>query len=547
MNSFTINTGSPVSAADASYFAAGRIPRVQARRSLRERVADAWTPIRAKYDAAQTTDENAKHWLAADDLSARTANSLAVRATLRKRARYEVANNSWAKGMVKTFANEVVGTGPRLQIQTPNPRANAIIEGRWRQWAAAVDLPARLRLVAETRLIDGEAFGIFAYNPRLECDVKLDLKLVEADQITTPFPKWGDPTAVDGIRFDPYGNPHEYDFLPYHPGGSGEFAAYTYNLTPIVYQASQVLHWFRLERPGQARGIPDITPALPLFAQLRRYTLAVLMAAELAASFAAIIKTDLPPGVEAPDEFEPFEVADIVRGMFQMLPAGTDMTQFRAEQPTANYGEFIDRLLKEIARTFEMPYGTATGDSSQYNYSSGRLDIQAWIRKVLIERAWHERYLTRIMNAWIREAAAIPGYLPIADLGPPQSWRRQWHWDGFKHVDPSKEASANDTELRNLTRTLTELASEDGQDVLEKLNTIAREVEACKSLGLTHPASAPAPKPGGFGAGRPGGEQADSGDKESSDKQPAKNATDKANKPPTENDAEEVAGATNRE
>jgi capsid protein len=52
-----------------------------------------------------------------------------------------------------------------------------------------------------------------------------------------------------------------------------------------------VIHWFRKDRPGQNRGLPDILPALPLFAQLRRYTQAVLAAAESAANVAIFMKT----------------------------------------------------------------------------------------------------------------------------------------------------------------------------------------------------------------------------------------------------------------
>ncbi len=491
---FTLSNLQAPSAIDAAYFAgaASHGPRASARSSLRDRVMAAWGPIRAKYDAAQTTDENSKHWANADDLSARMANRKDVRDILRKRARYERDNNSYLKGMVKTYANEVVGTGPRLQVQTSNEAANRVIEQRWRDWTAATDLPAKLRMIAESRLIDGEMFAIFTSNPILDCPVKLDFRLIEADQVTTPFPKYGDITAVDGIRFDAYGNPSEYDILPYHPGGSGEFGVSFYTLDPIVYRAEQVLHWFRLERAGQARGIPDITPALPLFAQLRRYTLAVLMAAELAASFAAIIKTDYPPNGDAPADVDPFEVADIVRGMFQMLPAGTSMQQFKAEQPITGYGEFVDRILKEASRSLEMPFGTATGDSSQYNYSSGRLDVQAWMRKVTIERSWHARYVDRVFKAWIAEASRIHGYLPVDDLGPPETWSRQYHWDGFKHVDPSKESAAIDAGLRNLSVSLTSIAAEEGNDVVEKLTTISREVELCKKLNLPHPALTPA-------------------------------------------------------
>ena len=53
--------------------------------------------VRARYDAAQTTVENAKHWAMADALSADGAASADVRRKLRQRARYEVANNSYAK------------------------------------------------------------------------------------------------------------------------------------------------------------------------------------------------------------------------------------------------------------------------------------------------------------------------------------------------------------------------------------------------------------------------------------------------------------------
>ncbi len=60
-----------------------------------------------------------------------------------------------------------------------------------------------------------------------------------------------------------------------------------------------MIHYFRADRPGQSRGIPEITPALPLFAQLRRYTLAVLAAAETAADFAAVLYTDAPANGEA--------------------------------------------------------------------------------------------------------------------------------------------------------------------------------------------------------------------------------------------------------
>jgi hypothetical protein len=104
---------------------------------------------------------------------------------------------------------------------------------------------------------------------------ELDLRLVEADQVCTPDLVSLDVPAVDGIVFERAGNPVEYHVLKQHPGDTARQYFLEYDRLP----ADSVLHWFRADRPGQARGIPDIMPALPLFAQLRRFTLAVIAAA----------------------------------------------------------------------------------------------------------------------------------------------------------------------------------------------------------------------------------------------------------------------------
>ena len=93
--------------------------------------------LQAKYDAAQTTGENRRHWANADNVSAVADARKAVRAVLRSRARYEVANNSIARGIVLTLANDVVGTGPRLQLLTEVPELNRRVETAFAQWAAA--------------------------------------------------------------------------------------------------------------------------------------------------------------------------------------------------------------------------------------------------------------------------------------------------------------------------------------------------------------------------------------------------------------------------
>ena len=91
--------------------------------------------LRARYDAAQTTAENQRHWAMADSQSADAAGSADVRKKLRERARYEVANNSYAKGIVLTIANDCIGTGPRLQMLSSDSETNRIVEAEFAGWA----------------------------------------------------------------------------------------------------------------------------------------------------------------------------------------------------------------------------------------------------------------------------------------------------------------------------------------------------------------------------------------------------------------------------
>lgn len=176
--------------------------------------------VRGKYDAAQTTHENRRHWANADHLSANAAIGADVRRILRSRARYEVANNSYAKGIVLTLANYVVGTGPRLQMLTDDPEANRVIEKEFARWAKAVGLAHKLRTMRIAQCESGEVFALLATNPRIDAPVQLDVRPIEADQVATPWPvPRGDLKAVDGIVFDEFGNPVAYYVLRQYPGG----------------------------------------------------------------------------------------------------------------------------------------------------------------------------------------------------------------------------------------------------------------------------------------------------------------------------------------
>jgi lambda family phage portal protein len=442
--------------------------------------------VRGRYDAAQTTDANRKHWANSDGLSADAAASPLVRRVLRNRARYEVANNSYARGIVLTLANDVVGTGPRLQMLTDDAEANRVIEREFARWGTRVGLAAKLRTMRMSRAQDGEAFALLISNGNLASPVTLDLRLIEADQVASPLVNPADPNAVDGIIFDAFGNPVAYQVLKTHPGATVSLGL-DYDRVPAEF----MLHWFRADRPGQRRGIPDLTPALGIFAQLRRFTSAVLDAAETAANISGAVETDAPAGGEAED-IEPLDTIELERNMLLTLPGGWKMNQVHPEQPATTYVDFVREKLNEAARCLNMPRNIALCDSSAYNYASGRLDHQTYFKSIRVEQAQLEDVvLDRVLDAWLREAALVAGLLPPS-VQALRDYPHQWFWDGMEHVDPAKEANAQETRLKNHTTTLASEYAKEGKDWETELRQRAKEVALMKELNL--PAAAAQPK-----------------------------------------------------
>lgn len=430
--------------------------------------------LKARFDAAQTTKDNAKHWAQAEFLSADAEADSSVRKILRTRARYEVQNNSYARGIVSTVANDTIGTGPRLQMLLENEDLNRAVEHDFQVWAKKIGLAAKLRTIRMARCQDGEAFAILAQNPNLKSDVRLDLQLIEADRVTDTELQ-NDANSVDGITFDAFGNPASYKVLKAHPGGASSFSMET-----IEIKAENMIHYFRTDRPEQHRGIPEITSALPLFAHLRRFTLAVVSAAEAAADFAGVLYTDAPANGEA-DSIEPMDSIQLERNMLLTMPGGWKMAQVDPKQPVTTYGEFKHEILNEIARCLNIPFNIAAGNSSGYNYASGRLDHQTYYKSLKVDRAFIEEVvLDRILTKWLTEwRLKNKKSLDECDC------RHVWFWDGEEHVDPQKEANAQSVRLENHTTTLAAEYARQGKDWEAELNQIAKEKALMKKLGIS--------------------------------------------------------------
>ena len=440
--------------------------------------------IKGRYDAAQEGVQVTNIWAAADALDADAANSLAVRSKLRNRSRYERGNNGDACGVIRTQSNYVIGTGPKLKMRTGSHGFNQMVEAAWKKWVKASTFNRKLRVMCKAMHGDGEAFLQITNNPGLKDRVKLDVRPIECDQITAPVMVPNDKNYVDGVRFDPYGNPESYDVLKRHPGStaagsagfsdrfSGDFGQPIHRLgnQHETIPARFMCHWYGTDRAGQHRGIPTGTATLNLFGTGRRYREAVVAGAETAADFAAVM--EMGTSNEGNDEVAPFTTMPLEKGMLVASPAGATLRQMRAEQPTTTYESFTRTMCREQARPFGQPYSVAAADSSGTSFSGGRLDQQGFYVSIWVERQDCESFVCDpVFENWFVEAVDEYGWSVPDEPAPAHSWG----WPAMPQIDDAKTAKARQTNLQTGQTRLGRTYAEDGYDFDDEVVAMATE------------------------------------------------------------------------
>jgi len=446
------------------------------------------------YDSADTNHLNRRHWAYTDGNSADATATPAARKIIRERARYEVLkNNPIGLGIVLTLANDCIGTGPRLLMGLKNEKHNQRIQKHWTEWSQAITLADKLHVAKMSKTVDGEVVSRITVNPHLDTQVSLDWQLLECDRLEAP---WGSDDLqdnyVDGVHLDRFGYPVAYDILRHHPGNH---TYYSGQVNYDTFDARNIIHWFRADRPEQHRGVSEVQTGLNLFALMRRFTLATVSAAETAANISLVMTTDSPISneeydVEAESLMHDFwlDAVSLERNAATVLPNGWDIRQIAAQQPSTTYSMFKHELIAEISRCLTMPYNIAAANSADHNYASGRLDHQTYHHALKVERDRIGRLiLNRLFSEWMHEAALVPGLLPktvsrqvldtVHKHGVSQiarEFRHTWNWDGFSHSDPVKEAQADALKLKSGITHRAAIYSASGLDI-DTEDTIAAE------------------------------------------------------------------------
>lgn len=424
--------------------------------------------IQASHDATTDRSETVNLWANADALDADASNSLAVRKKYRFRSRYERANSGQCAGIVGTQANYLIGTGPKLRMQTNSPGFNKMVETEWKKWTKAIGFPRKLRTMSKAKTGDGEPIGLLIRNPRVADPVKLDLRVLECDRLTAPVMRADSRFYVDGIHFDEFGNAVAYDILTRHPGSTW-FSTVT-EPEFETHDAKFVCHWFDENRPEQHRGIPDIGPSLNTFGTGRRWREAVVASAETAADLTVLLEMGITN--EGNDEVAPFTTLPIAARTIMATPAGSVARQMKAEQPTTNYDMLNNALISDQARPLNMPQNIARANSAELSFSGGQLDHQTYFVSVEVgQQDCEELVVEKTFVLWFEEAVHAHGW-NVSDSPAPA---HGFAWPARPKIDPEKTAKARQVDLSTGTLSPSDVAAQDGDDYEDRIERLAKD------------------------------------------------------------------------
>lgn len=447
-------------------------------------IAAATQRLMAAFDNARWNDDNRRNWFGADFLSAKSSNSGQVRQQLRIRSRHEVSNNPFLFGVANGNADDLISTGPTLQIRTPSAKYNRKLERLWNGWWIEVRGVEKLRTCKLAKTVDGEGFLVLRTVPDLDSEIKLYPCDLEADQVTTPTPTNVAEMLVDGLTLHPITQqPTFYHVLKYHPGDYWFPSA-----NPLAvdnFPAAYVIHWFQKFRPGQVRGIPTFASSLDLFAELRAFRKAVLAAAQIAANLTAMLESSAPGASDDEDDDEEdqsFRRVPIDRGMMTQLPAGMTAKPFDPKQPATTYEMFAEKCLGEAIRPLGYPLNLALGTSQKFNFSSAKLDHINYRSGLTVERVDCNRtVLHRLFSAFFTEAVLCGAIEPFDGMNLPP---HEWHWPGFEPLDAVADATADHERRSHGTLTDREFWARRGHDWKDVYAQLHEEAEERERLHL---------------------------------------------------------------
>ena len=340
--------------------------------------------IRNAYDAA-SRGRRTDGWRAVSTDA--NAETYAANGRLRDVVRDLVRNNAWAARAKSVIANNAVGSGIVLAVTGKTPARKAKVKQLLTDHleSTAIDADGRLNIyglqnLAMATIVEAGEVLIRRRVRRAEDGLvlPLQLQLLEPDFLDTNVDGVlpGGNYAVQGVEFDLRGQRVAYYLFDQHPGSMQRRGSFRGTRVSADY----VAHIYRVDRPGQVRGVTWYAPIIPRLHDLADLSDAQILKQKIAACFAGYIKDNglggdysgAASGQGDQADGGGYPIENLEPGIIERLGYGEDIT-FTNPPSTQDFGPYAQLTLREIAVGMNIPYEAMTGDLSSVNFSSGRM------------------------------------------------------------------------------------------------------------------------------------------------------------------------------
>jgi lambda family phage portal protein len=432
----------------------------------------ALTTFRRSFDAAGGSGR----WPAVATMPAPVSAGLAARGPLSQRAAYLYSNSSYASAYVEALVTNIVGVGPAIRSGHPDEAMRQALETAFAKAYCELDveggdLTEFLARVVRSWVIAGEAFAQLATDET----GALRLRLLSPEQVdpTVNRDLDGGGRIVAGVEIDSAGRRLAYWILPDNPT-----LPFVNVRDAVRVPADDILHVFEPVFPGQVRGISKLAPIATAIIETDKLQDALLARANVSALFGAFVSD--PEGTSgfttegtptAPGRAE----LSLEPGTVRILPPGCTIT-FPNMPDAAGAPDLLRAMIRSISAGGSVPYELISSDLSMVNYSSARLGLHQFQRRVralqrsliaarLLEPVWRRFVTLEILSGRIAAAdfeSNADSYFVVTTVFP-----------GWPSLDPLKEAKGAVLELGAKLRSRAETISERGRDPAEVDQEIA--------------------------------------------------------------------------
>jgi lambda family phage portal protein len=235
-----------------------------------------------------------------------------------------------------------------------------------------------------------------------------------------------------------------------------------------------VIHVYEKKFPGQRRGISELTPVLGRIHELEQFQDRLLARAGTAALFGGFI-TD-PSGTAFDDAKPPDNDLSLEPGVLRKLPPGADV-RFPAMPDNADAPALLRHYQRDICAGVSVPYELATGDYSMVNYSSAKMGLEAYKRRIKALRAalLVPKMFEVIYRRWVL-IEILSGRLHAPDFfrDPAPYFAVSFLFTEWAALDPLKDTQADVAALQSGLRSRAEIIAARGRDIQD----VDREIAA---------------------------------------------------------------------